>query len=220
MRGGPVVQPEAASLARVRLALLSGYFMDRLDEHVEGGVMAAIEQLRSEGTSIGTATVPHASCIAPVYLHLVLADAAAYHAATLQERPAAYTPNVRLRLEMGRYILAEDYARALQGRTLLTAEIDRAFDGAEALLLPALAIPAPPLGVTVVPVKGGQEPVRNVMLRCTQPFNLSGHAAISLPCGSTPTGLPIGLQVVGRRGRTRELLSIAQAIEAALARHA
>ncbi len=51
------------------------------------------------------------------------------------------------------------------------------------------------------------------MLRCTQPFNLSGHPAISVPCGTTAAGLPVGLQIVGKTGRTLDLLRIARAIE-------
>ena len=60
-------------------------------------------------------SIPHAGDIAAIYLHIVLAEAAAYHAKTLERRPEDYTPNVRMRLEMGRYILGEDYARAMVG---------------------------------------------------------------------------------------------------------
>jgi aspartyl-tRNA(Asn)/glutamyl-tRNA(Gln) amidotransferase subunit A len=220
MRGRPATALDAKPLQGTRFAVLGDYFFERIDEDVEASVLDAVERLRRLGASISTVTLPHAASIAPVYLHLVLADAAAYHAATLHERPAAYTPNVRLRLEMGRYILAEDYVRALRGRAVLGAEVDRALDGVEALLLPALAIAAPPLGAAAVPVKGGEEPVRNAMLRCTQPFNLSGHPALSLPCGSTPSRLPVGLQMVGRRGGTRDLLQLARSVEAALAAQA
>ena len=69
-----------------------------------------------------------------------------------------------------------------------------------------------------VPVKGGQEPVRTAMLRCTQPFNLTGHPAISLPCGTTRAGLPVGLQIVGHHGRTADLLRVARAVEQTLSR--
>ena len=183
-------------------------------------MLAAVDLLRRAGASVTTVTLPHAGDIAPVYLHLVLADAAAYHAATLDERPAAYTPNVRLRLEMGRHILAEDYARALRGRQVLAREVERALQDVDALILPALSIPAPPIGEATMPVKGGREPVRNLMLRCTQPFNVTSHPAVSLPCGTTPAGLPVGLQVVGRLGQTPALLEAARAIEATLGEHA
>ena len=68
---------------------------------------------------------------------------------------------------MARYVLAEDYIRALRGKALIAREVDRALDGVDALVLPALAIPAPPLGAVTMPVKGGPDQVRTLMLRCT-----------------------------------------------------
>ncbi len=218
LRGQPPQPIDTTSVRGCRFGVLGGYFLDRIDDAVEASFLSAIERLRKADAGIREIELPHAADIAPVYLHLVLADGATYHATMLQERPAAYTPNVRLRLEMGRYILAEDYVRALQGRKVIAREIDKALDGIDGLLLPALAIPAPPIGAATVSVKGGDEPVRNVMLRCTQLFNLSSHPAISLPCGATPAGLPVGLQVVSKRGHTAELLRVARSIEAAFAR--
>jgi aspartyl-tRNA(Asn)/glutamyl-tRNA(Gln) amidotransferase subunit A len=204
----------------LRFAVLEGYFAERLSADVAAAMARTYEVLAQHGATVTRATLPHAQDIAPVYLHLVLADAAAYHAASLQERPHAYTDNVRIRLEMGRHVLAEDYVRALRGRDVITREIDAVVAPVDALLLPALAIEAPPLGAATVAVQGGQEPVRNAMLRCTQPFNVSGHPAISVPCGTTPAGLPVGLQIVGHRGRTSDLLHAAQAIERTLTPHA
>lgn len=209
--------PDSAPLKGLRFAMPSGYLFDRLDADVERSVTTAIERLRRKGATVSEVALPHANDIAAVYLHLVFGDAAEYHARTLTTRPQDYTPNVRLRLEMARYVLAEDYIRALRGKAIITAEIDRALGGVDALVLPALAIPAPPLGAATMPVKGGPEAVRALMLRCTQPFNLSGHPAISLPCGKTPAGLPVGLQMVGQKGRTPALVQAALAAEAVLA---
>ena len=61
------------------------------------------------------------------------------------------------------------------------------------------------------------EPVRNVMLRLTQLFNITGHPAISLPMGASPSGLPTGLQLAGATGQTDNLLHIARGVELALA---
>jgi aspartyl-tRNA(Asn)/glutamyl-tRNA(Gln) amidotransferase subunit A len=204
----------------LRFARLEGYFAERLSVDVAAAMASTYDVLAQGGATLTRATLAHAQDIAPVYLHLVLADAAAYHAASLQERPHAYTDNVRIRLEMGRHVLAEDYVRALRGREVITREIDAVIAPVDAVLLPALAIEAPPLGAATVPVQGGQEPVRNAMLRCTQPFNVSGHPAISIPCAVTPAGLPVGLQIVGHRSRTADLLRVAQAIERTLQRHA
>jgi aspartyl-tRNA(Asn)/glutamyl-tRNA(Gln) amidotransferase subunit A len=209
---------ERASIRGMRLGTLDGYFADRLSSEVDAAVKTTYEALAQQGAELSSATLPHANDIAPIYLHLVLADAAAYHAKTLQERPHGYTENVRIRLEMGRHVLAEDYVRAMRGRALITAEVDRALADVDALILPALAIEAPPIGAAAVAVKGGQEPVRSAMLRCTQPFNLSGHPALSVPCGVTSAGLPVGLQIVGHRGRTPDLLHVARTIEHTLSR--
>jgi len=208
---------EPTSLQGLRIGRLSGYFFDRLDEDVEHGVVAAIEKLQQRGASVKAVDVPHAADMAAIYLHLVFGDAAEYHARTLVSRPHDYTTPVRLRLEMARYVLAEDYIRALRGKALIAREVTRALDGVDVLALPALAIPAPPLGAATMPVKGGQDQVRALMLRCTQPFNLSGHPAISIPCGKTRDGLPIGLQLVGHYGRTPALVQAALAAEAAIA---
>jgi aspartyl-tRNA(Asn)/glutamyl-tRNA(Gln) amidotransferase subunit A len=158
--------------------------------------------------------IPHAGDIAPIYLHIVLAEAAAFHAKTLDNHAEHYTPNVRIRLEMGRYILAEDYVRALRGRAVLIEEVDAALRGRDALLLPTLGVPAIKLGAATVKVGGVEEPVRNIMLRLTQLFNITGHPAITIPCGATTDRLPVGAQLVGRLGRTDELLSIAESTEA------
>lgn len=205
---------EARPLQGLTLALLGGYFLDRLDLDVEAAFTGAVEQLKRAGATVVERQIPHTAEIAAIYVHIVLADAAAYHATALERRPQDYTENVRLRLEMGRYILAEDYVRAQQGRAALQRGVRQALEGVDGLVLPALGIPAPPIGAATVPVRGGEEPVRNVMLRCTQPFNLTGHPAISVPCGRTPSGLPVGLQIVGPMGHTHDLLQMARAAEA------
>ena len=209
--------PDAAAVKGLRLGVLAGYLFDRLDADVERSVLGVIERLKGKGATVTEVALPHATDIATVYLHLVLGDAAEYHARTLESRPLDYTPNVRLRLEMARYVLAEDYIRALRGKAIIAREVDRALEGMDALVCPALSIPAPPIGAATMPVKGGVDAVRTLMLRCTQPFNLSGHPAISLPCGKTPTELPIGLQLVGHKGRTHALVQAALAVEEVLA---
>ena len=208
---------DATPLKGLRLGMMSGYLFDRIDADVERVTLETIELLRKEGATIKEVALPHAADMPAIYLHLVFGDAAEYHARTLDSRPLDYTPNVRLRLEMARYVMAEDYIRALRGKAIITAEIDRALDGVDALILPSLSIPAPPIGAASMPVKGGPEAVRTLMLRCTQPFNLSGHPAISLPSGMTPAGLPIGLQLAGHKGKTPALVQAALAVERLIA---
>jgi aspartyl-tRNA(Asn)/glutamyl-tRNA(Gln) amidotransferase subunit A len=206
----------AASLAGTRIAVARRYFCELLDPEIAERFEAALVALAGAGAVIVDAEVPHALLVAPIYLHIVFAEAAAYHAATLEAMPERYTPPVRLRLETARYVLAEDYLRALEGRELLRGEVDRALDGVAALALPSLAIPAPPIGAAMVDVGARREPVRNVMLRLTQLFNITGHPAVSLPCGRTKDGLPVGLQLVAGRSATRRLMQLALSVERTL----
>jgi aspartyl-tRNA(Asn)/glutamyl-tRNA(Gln) amidotransferase subunit A len=216
--GSPAVAPPAPMpLGAVRLAVPRPYFCDLLDGDVRRAFEGALDRLRSGGARIADIEIPHAADIAPIYLHLVLADATAYHAATLDAMPERYTPAVRQRLEMGRYVLAEDYVRALAGREVLRREVDAALAQHDGLVLPTLPIPAPPIGAETIEVESRSEPVRNVMLRLTQLFDITGHPAISLPCGSTSAGLPCGVQLVGRRQQTDDLLRVALACEPCIA---
>ncbi|MCC6990884.1 MAG: amidase, partial [Acidobacteria bacterium] len=212
---------EARPLAGTRLGLLRGYFAERLDPEVEAVFNAAIETLRRAGATLEPVEIPHAQDISAVYLHLVLADAAAFHAETLDRQPDDYTPNVRIRLEMGRYVLAEDYVRALRGRDVIAGEIDAALAGRDALLCPTMPVSAPLLGTTMVAVGNATDPVRSAMLRLTQAFNLGRQPALTVPCGRAVTsGMPVGLQLVGAGGHTCELLAIGLSVERALAQTA
>jgi Asp-tRNA(Asn)/Glu-tRNA(Gln) amidotransferase A subunit family amidase len=103
--------------------------------------------------------------------------------------------------------------RALAGRAVLERQVDAALSACDALVLPTLPIPAPLLGANTIRVGTSDQSVRNVMLRLTQLFNLTGHPAVSIPCGRTADGLPCGLQIVGPRGRTEDLLGVAAALE-------
>ena len=216
LRGGSRSRPTApVPISGLRLARPCGYFCELLDDDVRARFDDAVDRLCAAGARVTDVTIRHASLTPAIYLHLLLADAAAYHAPTIERTPERYTPPVRLRLEMGRYVLAEDYVRALEGREILRREVDSALAGHAALVLPTLPIPAPPIGAASVQVGAVTEPVRNLMLRLTQLFNVTGHPAIALPAGDTPTGLPCSVQLVG--AETDELLPVALACEAHIA---
>ena len=189
------------------------YFFDRLERDTRTCLEQALTRVREAGYALREIAVADAPFTPDVYLHLCLPEAACHHAPMLAEHAALYSPGVRLRLEMGRYLLAEDYVRAARLRAHLTASVDSALERCDALLLPALPIPAPPIGAATVTVEGGDMPVRAAMLSRTQLFNITGHPAIALPAGRGPDGLPRSLQLVGQRGRTERLLDIAAALE-------
>lgn len=205
-----------ATRPRRRLAVLGGYFMALLDSEVRQAFESAVTRLKRKGCLIEEAQIDHASDISSVYVNILLPEAAEFHAKTLETRAGDYTSNVRLRLDMGRRVLAEDYIRAQRGRAVLRNEVDAALAGREALILPTLPIPAPLLGTQTVTIDGVSEPVRTVMLRVTQLFDLTGHPAVSIPCGVTAAGLPCGLQLVGGLGHTDDLMSLGAMLESTI----
>jgi aspartyl-tRNA(Asn)/glutamyl-tRNA(Gln) amidotransferase subunit A len=213
--GGHPLAPAGVS-ERATFAVPGPYFCDRIDPGAQAALERARDALRDAGHVVRDVEIAHAAWTPAVYLHIVLPEAAEYHAPLLERFADRYCPGVRLRLEMGRYLLAEDYARAMRLRRILTAEVDDALDECDALLLPALPIPAPPLGAATVEVAGATEPVRAVMLRLTQLFNVTGHPAVSLPAPHDVDRLPRGLQIVGRRHQTGRLLQVAELVERAV----
>jgi aspartyl-tRNA(Asn)/glutamyl-tRNA(Gln) amidotransferase subunit A len=216
-------RPDHAPLPRprparsLRLGLLRPYFTDVLDDAVAERFSDELSRLRSSGARVIDRAVARAADTATIYLHLQLPEASAYHAPALDRCPEAYTPPVRQRLELGRYVLAEDYARARVGAEVLRRDVDAALDSCDALVLPSVPIVAQPIGSTVLSFGGRSYPVRALMLRLTQLFDISGHPSITLPCGRSRENLPVGLQLVGRHGRTAELLEVAAAVESAIA---
>lgn len=218
MRGLEPARPEPCAPRGLRFGIPRQYFLSLLDPQVADCFDRLCGQLQDHGAELQDVSIPHANDIAAVYTHIVLSEAAALHAATIENRPDAYTPNVRARIEMGRYILAEDYVRALRGRDLLVREVDDALGDRESLLLPTIPIPAPRIGAATVRLGTADEPVRNLLLRLTQLFSLTGHPALTLPCGVTREGLPIGVQLVGSRmAGTGAILQVAAGIERMLA---
>jgi aspartyl-tRNA(Asn)/glutamyl-tRNA(Gln) amidotransferase subunit A len=210
---GTAIRGAAPVEGPLRFHAPGGYFVEPLDEDVRAALDRSAALLQRNGHTVAPAEIAGAHWTADAYLHIVLPEAAAWHAPLLDAHPDLYSPGVRLRLEMGRYVLAEDYVRAMRLRDALTAAVDRALDGCDALLLPALAIPAPVIGTASVAVGTAVQPVRAAMLKLTQLFNITGHPAIAMPAGDGRDGLPRSLQLVGHRGRTERLLEVAAAVE-------
>jgi aspartyl-tRNA(Asn)/glutamyl-tRNA(Gln) amidotransferase subunit A len=215
--GRPAQRPlSARPLDGLPLVVLREYFCEVLDDEVRGSFERSVDGLARKGARLAEATIPHASSISDVYRTISFGEAAAYHAPMLDTMADRYTAPVRERLELARQVRAEEYIRALDARALLRDQVNAALSNGEALILPTLPIPAPPLGATEWKIGSRSEPVRALMLRDTQLFNLTGHPAISLPCGLTGAGLPCGLQLVGATGHTEALLRVAVSIERAL----
>jgi aspartyl-tRNA(Asn)/glutamyl-tRNA(Gln) amidotransferase subunit A len=123
-------------------------------------------------------------------LTLLLVEAATYHRDWVAQFPEKYGPDVLAHLKRGLSILAVDLVRAMRDRPPLVASAEEAMQDIDALLLPATAVVAPPVGA------GGE--VREPLARFTRPFNTTGQPVVALPAPVPRGGLPVGIQVIGR----------------------
>jgi aspartyl-tRNA(Asn)/glutamyl-tRNA(Gln) amidotransferase subunit A len=202
----------------LRFRRLTGYFDRPIEPALRDRYERALGLLRAAGGSVADAQLPNAEGILDAYVNIVLPEGAAWHARYLDRQGADYTPMVRARFESGRQIPAVKYIEAQQFCRQLEHDVDALLEGVDAVVVPTLPITAPVLGsdmLTIDPAVGDRTAVRSAMLKHTQPFNMSGHPAISLPLPGA--GLPVGLQLVGRRGETPALLAIAAACEKMIA---
>lgn len=218
-RQTPTLTPPGA--ADVTLGLVGGYFTDLLDDDVRAAFAAALDTFHAVGMRTRPVVIAGAEKTVETYTNISLPEAARWHSDTLDARANDYQPIVRQRLEFGRTIPAVKYLEAMERRESLTNAVDAVLEGCDALILPTLPIVAPVLGTTEAVFQradGTTEklPVRAAMLRLTQLFNVTGHPAITLPIPTA--GMPVGLQLVGRRDHTLDLLSLAASCEAILAR--
>jgi Asp-tRNA(Asn)/Glu-tRNA(Gln) amidotransferase A subunit family amidase len=120
---------------------------------------------------------------------------------------------VRLRLEAGFFLSASDYVQAQRARSLFYRESLDLFDKVDLLAGPTVPVTAFKIGTTRVNVGDRRAGVIGLLTQYTRPFNLNGFPAITVPCGFSDEGLPIGLQLAGRPLEEETVLRAAYAYE-------
>ncbi|MEO5742044.1 MAG: amidase [Vicinamibacterales bacterium] len=219
LAGSTLPPPPPRAIDSLRIGKLSGYFLEKLDDGVRVSFEAALSRLESAGATIVGINLRGLADISVTYVNVALPEAFAYHTNALEKAPEEFSRSVRSRLEMGSTISRDDYVQAQADRVHMRAAVDKALSDCDVLVLPTMPIPPQTIGATTAVVGAHEEPLRPLTLRLTQLFNLTGHPAISLPCGDTRAGLPCGLQLVGRRHQTADLLQDALSCEAFVTPH-
>ena len=202
------------SLSESRFAVL-----EDLCDQSQAAVAAAVRQAAAtlEGLGARRCDVPlpkswrfvHAAAAA-----IFLAEGGAVHGTAMSTAPEQYAEQTRRFLSLADAVPAPRYAQALRMRRLLIEELDQVFDEVDLLVCPTLPIVAPTLDTETVELPDGHVDVRAALTRFTRLFNLTGLPAISLPCGFE-RGLPIGLQLAGRRGDDGNVLRAGMEFESA-----
>ncbi|MGQ0677414.1 MAG: amidase [Rhodospirillales bacterium] len=197
-----------------RIAVAGGWFRQGIDPEVAAGMDAAAEVYRRLGAKVARVDVPPLDHLNDMAMLITGAESASYHAKWLRERPQDYGDQVRQRIQLGAMYPAVRYLEALRlRRRKLEWFVAGALGGADALLAPVLPFPVPTIAETDV---GGDHRAFEVVARVarlTRPINYLGLPAISVPCGFTRNGLPLGMQLVGRPFAEARLVRLARAYE-------
>jgi len=193
------------------------FFLDALDPEVRSAYEAAIELLRKQGASVKPISLPRFAESEEAGNLIAWVEATVYHqhAGWFPTRVAEYSPDVYKRLEMGMKVTAVDYLRARDMREQFKKDFLQIFSAndLDALVVPTTPIAATRLGEDSVVIDGVSHPTRALLLRLNRPANLAGVPAISVPCGRTKAGLPIGLQFITEWTDEPLLLEIARDFE-------
>jgi aspartyl-tRNA(Asn)/glutamyl-tRNA(Gln) amidotransferase subunit A len=197
-----------------RVALATGdFFRENVHPEVIAAMDAAVDVFEELGAVVKAVAFPDARRAGKANGLITPSDAAAFHRERMQTNAADIGEDVLKRLRIGAAYTSTEYILARHTQSVLRRQYDQFFEDYDILLTPATPVPAPSIAEPDAIKQAAW------LTRFTAPFNLTGLPAISLPCGFTEGGLPIGIQIVARRWGEATLLQAAQAYEGATLWH-
>jgi len=201
------------------LGIPKEFFLEVLDAEVEAAFGVAVKILEKRGARVKEVALPQIKETEDAGNEIAWAEATLYHenAGWYPERAAEYGEDVRKRLAMGTQVTAVSYLRAMEFREKFKGLFQEALEesSVDALMVPTTPIAAPRIGEGSVSIQGKTHATRGLLLRLNRPANLAGVPAISVPCGLTKDGLPVGLQFIAEWTDEALLLELARDFERA-----
>jgi aspartyl-tRNA(Asn)/glutamyl-tRNA(Gln) amidotransferase subunit A len=205
------VKPAPASIAQIRIGLPENFYFDSTQPEVKAAVQKAARRAEELGARVIPVEVPDVEALNRAGLVILLAEAAAVHQAHLHRR-GDFGADVLALLDQGALVPAADYVNAQRLRKLLLTEFHALFRGIDCLLTPTTPITAPRIGQTEITLDGVTHDTRMLTTRLVRGFNVLGFPALSIPCGLSSDGLPIGLQLAARPFEENLLLMLGEAL--------
>ncbi len=196
----------------LRAGVARPYFFDGLEPAVARSMEGALDVVKSLGVALDEVALPDADLTFPVGRAVQRPEASVYHSRWLRRAPDRYTEEVRRNLELGELFGAVDYVHAQRVRADLRRRWLAVLDDArvDVLLAPTVIVAAPP-----ATPENTNAALGGALLHNTYPFNLCGFPALSVPCGFSPDGLPIGLQIIARPDDEAAVLRLGHAYQEA-----
>jgi aspartyl-tRNA(Asn)/glutamyl-tRNA(Gln) amidotransferase subunit A len=219
LTGVPVPAGRAQATSPLHIGILLDFVEDSAPD-VARCFDEAVATLAKLGCATIDARLRHAALIGPAAAAIVHAEALAAHGPRVAGRTAELGADVRERFELAALVSGVEYVNAQRARRLLMEDLDAALARCDVLACPTEPIGAPRLDQPSVPGPRGPEPKAAVVTRFTRLFNLTGHPAITLPCGLDDAGMPVGLQIVARHHDEATLFHVAAQFERASDWHA
>jgi aspartyl-tRNA(Asn)/glutamyl-tRNA(Gln) amidotransferase subunit A len=196
-----------------RIGVCDAYLRQHVDPEVRSLVEVGLAALERLGATIEEVSLPPPSQAVPALLAIIAAEATAYHLPWLRSRPDDYSPAVRERLELGAVTPAVTYIQAQQVRRQFIDASLAAMAEVDLLVTPTAPTAATPLEGDLVTGTEADPELLAAIINFSGPFDLNGFPAISIPCGFTAGGLPVGMQLVARPWEEALLLAAAHAYE-------
>ena len=201
------------ALKGLRVGIPETFFYAHADSEILASVDKLMKFLSAAGMSLHPVPMPSMEYTRSVSLTVQMPEALSYHNRYLESRGARYSRDFRAGLALGQNLLAEQYVRAKRFIETYRRDTDAVFKRVDLLLTPATPAIAPKIGATEVTTDGLTEPAGNAITRYTSFFNMTGHPAITFPCGRHSSGLPIAAQLVGRHYEDESLLETTRLVE-------
>ncbi len=207
--------PEHPEIRGLRIGVPGNFFFTGLAPEVASALRRAVQIAAALGAMAGEVRLPDPEELNTAGRLIQLSEAASIWR-RYRERREDFGADVFALLQQGLLIPATDYVDAQRARRVLARDFARVWAQCDCLLTPATAITAPRIGESVVSIHGREEDVRLASTRLTRPFNVLGWPALVMPCGVSPEGLPVGLQLAAPPGGEETLFRVGAALEDAL----
>jgi aspartyl-tRNA(Asn)/glutamyl-tRNA(Gln) amidotransferase subunit A len=208
------------SLKGVRIGVPTAFYVDDLDSEVARVLDETVATLQREGAEIVKVELPDQRQLSSASQLVLAVEAAAFHKRWMIERLEDYGAQVRMRLENGLAVPAVTYLEAMRWRGPALSAHNAAVAGVDAVIAPVSPIPAPTIAESDVGGGPGAEAVIQRLTRFTRPVNYLGVPSLSIPSGFSRSGLPVGMQLIGRSFDEATLLRIGAAFQRATDFHA